>query len=71
MPAIALLNDYRFFDIDTNDVYMQNVLLEDRLLIEAFNKKGYDADRVDWQSVEVDWAKYDALIIRACWKFSR
>jgi glutathione synthase/RimK-type ligase-like ATP-grasp enzyme len=42
---------------------------DDRLLLEPLARRGIDAEPVVWDTPDVDWAAYDAVIIRSCWDY--
>ncbi len=43
----------------------------DDLLVEPFNKTGWKVDTVSWRDETVEWAFYDAVIIRSCWDYQQ
>jgi glutathione synthase/RimK-type ligase-like ATP-grasp enzyme len=42
---------------------------EDRLLITAFQERGFDASPVVWRDPDIDWARFDAALIRTTWDY--
>ncbi|WP_247730820.1 ATP-grasp domain-containing protein [Halovivax limisalsi] len=40
-----------------------------RRLLAALERRGYDAASVRWSDSTVDWAHYDAAVLRSCWKY--
>jgi hypothetical protein len=49
--------------------YVANVLLEDRLVVDALCRAGFDAERVAWCDAEVDWASARACLFRTTWDY--
>ena len=49
--------------------YVANVLLEDRLVVEALRNVGLEAERVAWCDPEVDWASASACLFRTTWDY--
>lgn len=43
----------------------------DNLLIEPFNKIGWQVDVVPWKKEKINWSVYDAVIIRSCWDYQQ
>ena len=41
------------------------------LLLEAFNKAGYDAKPAVWNEPSVEWQHFDHIILRGCWGYHR
>lgn len=67
---VALLTEYRFLDEENKDAYVQNVILEDRLLIEALARKGLKATRVSWQDSSFNWREIKLAVIRTTWNYT-
>jgi len=49
--------------------YVANVLLEDRLVVEALQNVRLEAERVAWCDPEVDWASASACLFRTTWDY--
>ena len=39
------------------------------LLVEAAHQRGIDAEITLWDDPAVDWASYDAVVVRSCWDY--
>src|SRR5215203_876140 len=39
------------------------------LLLEAAHQRGIDAEITVWDDPAVDWAAYDAVVVRSCWDY--
>lgn len=66
---IALVNDERWLSPARVTPYVQNILDEDAQLERAFAAAGAATDRVAWSDTAIDWAGYDALLIRQTWDY--
>lgn len=51
------------------DWYVDNVLTEERLLVDALTRRGLSAERVDWARPDVDWSSYRTAIVRSTWDY--
>ena len=69
MVKIALVNDERWIEASGTDDYTQNILIEDAQLERAFAEAGAATERVAWSDRAVDWAGFDALLIRQTWDY--
>ena len=65
---LTILTDRRYLQPD-GSAYTDNVLLEDRLLIEALRELGHDLVRTNWDDPSYDWNSTDAIIFRATWDY--
>jgi glutathione synthase/RimK-type ligase-like ATP-grasp enzyme len=68
---IALLTERRY-DAATSapaDLYLGNILREDRLLQEALKGHGLSAVRVNWARPDVDWSLYRCAVFRTTWDY--
>ena len=64
---IVLLTDSRFVVDNPPDQYADNVVLEDRLLFEAFEKKGLKVHKTNWDNPDFDWTSTRYAMIRTTW----
>lgn len=53
---------------DTTE-YIQNVLLEDRLIAEALQAKGLRVHRTSWDNPNFDWASTHVAVLRTTWDY--
>lgn len=44
---------------------------DDQLLQAALTRRGHQANAAVWDDPAVDWASYDAVIVRSCWDYHR
>lgn len=66
---IALLTDSRYVHPTSTDEYVQNILLEDRLVRTAFEKRGLSVTRVDWADKNFDWSSTQCAVFRTTWDY--
>lgn len=45
--------------------------IDDHLAIPPLARRGWSVDSVPWRRPGVDWAKYDAVVIRSTWDYAR
>ncbi len=65
----VVLTDDHHDSPDHIDQYTQNVLDEDRLVMEALKAKGYSVSRKSWSDSEFDWSTTKAVIFRTTWDY--
>ena len=70
MIKIAVITDDRYVNPTKRDVYIDNVLQEDGLLMEALEREGVSVSKVSWSDTSVDWSSFDQAIIRTTWDYS-
>lgn len=69
MYDITILTDRRYVDpVERND-YINNVLLEDKLLHLALEKKGLNVCRTNWDNADFNWATTRYAIFRTTWDY--
>ncbi len=68
-PTIALLTEERYENPTPGHWYVDNILHEDRLIIEALSRRGVQAQRVAWSRADVDWSAYDLAVFRTTWDY--
>jgi glutathione synthase/RimK-type ligase-like ATP-grasp enzyme len=49
--------------------YVQNILTEDGLVAEAFERKGLKVTRKSWSDKEFDWSETKMVLIRSTWDY--
>lgn len=64
-----LLTASRFLAPQPSDPYISQVHLEDRLLMEALENLGQQAERKAWDDPQFDWSLAEAVIFRATWDY--
>lgn len=66
---IAILTEQRYENPIEIPAYVENILLEDRLLQEALEKRGLSVIRVDWARKDFDWSSVQYAIFRSTWDY--
>ena len=66
---ITILTDQRYLLTDYPDVYSQHVVLEDRLLKEALERKGLVVHRTNWDDPNFDWESTEYIFFRSTWDY--
>jgi glutathione synthase/RimK-type ligase-like ATP-grasp enzyme len=66
---IVVLTDKRFVNPAKDDVYMQNVVTEDRMVVESLEKKGLKVYRTHWDDPEMDWPLTRNILFRTTWDY--
>ncbi|MBO0323125.1 hypothetical protein J0X14_12525 [Muricauda sp. CAU 1633] len=65
----VVLTDSRYINPKKQSVYIDNVLLEDRLVLEALQKQGLNAIRKSWDDPEFDWSSTKYALFRTTWDY--
>jgi glutathione synthase/RimK-type ligase-like ATP-grasp enzyme len=68
MKRLVLLTDPRFIR-DAPSAYVQNILLEDRLLAAALKEAGVESERLSWDDPRVLTNPAHALVFRTTWDY--
>lgn len=66
---IVILTEDRYVSPDPNDPYNQDLLTEDRLVVEALENKGFRVTRISWSDPTFDWSSTKAVIFRTTWDY--
>jgi glutathione synthase/RimK-type ligase-like ATP-grasp enzyme len=65
----VVLTDPRYINPIKQSVYIDNVLLEDRLVLEALQKHGLKAVRKSWDDPDFDWSSTKYALFRTTWDY--
>ena len=65
---VVLLTESRYYEPDTVDWYIRNILDEDELLRIELESKGLKVTRQDWAS-EFDWSSTRSVLFRTTWDY--
>lgn len=68
---IALLTEEKYINPSQTNWYIDQVLLEDRLLTEALEARGAQVTKVGWTQSEVDYSTFDAAVFSSIWDYYR
>ncbi len=66
---VVILTDERYVDPEETNTYVNNVLLEDGLVGEALQNRGYQVHRTNWDNPEFDWSTTRAVLFRTTWDY--
>ena len=66
---IVVLTEDRYVNPDPNDPYNQDILNEDRLVVEALEAKGFRVARISWSDPTFDWSSTQTVIFRTTWDY--
>lgn len=69
MYDIVLLTDSRYENPKERDWYIDQVLLEDRLVQEALEQKGLKVIKKDWACPNFDWSQCSYALFRTTWDY--
>jgi glutathione synthase/RimK-type ligase-like ATP-grasp enzyme len=67
---ITILTAEQYLAPTEPDWYVQQILLEDRMLQEALVRLGLRVHRQDWTSRSFDWSETTAVIFRSTWDYT-
>ena len=66
---ITILTDSRYINPDKINAYVQAILDEDNLVIQALEKRGFNVIRVDWADPNYDWSATNIALFRTTWDY--
>ena len=66
---VVVLTDSRYVNPTKRSSYIDNVLLEDRLVLEALQKLGLKTIRKSWDDPEFDWSSTKYALFRTTWDY--
>jgi len=66
---LVLLTERRYEAPPFSTPYVDNILLEDRLLSEALQRRGVRTARVDWSRQDIDWTRVPCAAFRTTWDY--
>ena len=66
---IVILTDSRYVDPKETNWYIDQVLLEDKLLLEELEKKNLRVCKKNWADIEFDWCTTKYVIFRTTWDY--
>lgn len=68
-PRVALLTEDRYEDPAPGHWYTDNILEEDRLLVEGLAARGVDAERISWSRTDAPWSSFSRAVFRTTWDY--
>jgi len=69
MFDVIILTDHRYVNPKKTDWYIDQVLLEDKLLETALENKGLKVTKKDWADPDFDWTTTKYAIFRTTWDY--
>ncbi|RDY61469.1 ATP-grasp domain-containing protein [Flagellimonas nanhaiensis] len=66
---VVVLTDPRYLNPKDGNIYIDNVLLEDQLVLEALDAIGVKATRKTWDDPKFDWSTTKYALFRATWDY--
>lgn len=66
---ITILTEKQYVAPTDQSEYVQNVMLEDRLVQEALEAKGLKVFRTNWDNPDFDWSSTKAVLFRSIWDY--
>ncbi|MER3373145.1 MAG: hypothetical protein RIM83_00750 [Allomuricauda sp.] len=66
---VVVLTDPRYINPQKQSDYIANVLLEDRLVLEALQKQGLNTVRKSWDDPNFDWSSTQYALFRTTWDY--
>jgi glutathione synthase/RimK-type ligase-like ATP-grasp enzyme len=66
---IALVTEDRFEHPAPGHWYVDNILLEDRILQDALAARGLASRRVSWSRADAPWGSFAAAVLRTTWDY--
>ena len=69
MYDIVILTDHRYVNPKKTNWYIDQVLLEDKLLQDSLEEQGLKVSRKDWADPSFDWGNTKYAIFRTTWDY--
>lgn len=66
---IVILTDPNYISVNSPSPFVDNVLLEDRLVADALQKKGLRVTRKSWDDPNFDWSSTKHAMFRSTWDY--
>ncbi|MDF0705805.1 MAG: hypothetical protein VX772_00950 [Bacteroidota bacterium] len=66
---VVVLTDHRYVDPKEKTPYIQNVLQEDQLVLEALQNQGLKVVRKAWDDPDFDWSTTKYALFRTTWDY--
>jgi len=70
MYDVTILTDARFIKPKKRNEYINNVITEDHLVLEALEALGCKTTRVAWSDASFDWSKTKLALFRTTWDYA-
>ena len=70
MPDIVVLTDERYVAPTERNQYIDNVMYEDELVMEALRKEGFEVVKVAWSDPNFEWRSVKYALFRTTWDYA-
>jgi glutathione synthase/RimK-type ligase-like ATP-grasp enzyme len=70
-PRIALLTEEKYIRPPKINWYIDQILLEDGLLIQALESLGARVQKIGWRQAGVDYSQFDGAVFSSIWDYYR
>ncbi len=66
---LAIVTEDRYRTLDADNWYHAQIAREEGLLLAALEARGVVVERCSWSDAAVDWAHFDAAVVRSTWDY--
>lgn len=70
MHDVVVLTDDRYVNPTKRSEYIENVLLEDQLVLDALKNQGLNATKKSWSDPKFDWKQTKYVLFRTTWDYA-
>ncbi|WP_425389832.1 ATP-grasp domain-containing protein [Ekhidna sp.] len=70
MYDVVILTDERYVNPKKTNEYINNVITEDQLVLDALEKLGLKARKVAWSDSSFDWTQTKVAVFRTTWDYA-
>ncbi len=70
MHDVVILTDERYVNPTKRNEYINNIITEDRLVLEALEKLGLKTKKVAWSDPHFDWYQTKIALFRTTWDYA-
>ena len=70
MYDVVVLTDERYVDPKERNAYIENVLREDQLVLDALQKQGLRSIKVAWSDPSFNWSETRYALFRSTWDYA-
>ncbi|MEP1034264.1 hypothetical protein [Ekhidna sp.] len=70
MFDVVILTDERFIDPKSQSAYVNNVLKEDQLVMDALERNGLQTKKVAWSDSSFNWSQTKIALFRTTWDYA-
>lgn len=70
MLDVVILTDERYVNPKKRNAYIDNVIKEDQLVLDAISKRGLSGKKVAWSDDSFDWTQTKMALFRTTWDYA-